>query len=158
MCLRWGSGAAPAKSLGGFACRRRHQWRRAKTPLFSGSHRCRSLAGGAAGAGGRAALPRLAAGAILGARFRPALALLAGPGQPAPLALVHVHAPAGAQFLLASRFECSSLCGGEIYAELHSFGRLAKPGAKRQPLGRGHKNGPALTSTLRKNPVLLSLS
>jgi len=75
---------------------------------------CRSPAGGAAGASGRAARPLLAAGAVLCARFRPArvLALLVGPGQPAPLALVHVHAPAGAKLLLLSRFERLGLFSG----------------------------------------------
>ena len=93
---------------------------------------CRSLAGGAGGAGGRDARPVLAAGAILGARFRPALALLVGPGQPAPLPLVHVHAPAAAELLLAPRFKSFSLFFREIYAYLHCLGTLAKPCAKRQ--------------------------
>ena len=79
-----------------------------------------------------AALPLLAAGTIPGARLRPALALLVGPGEPAPLPLVHVHAPAGAKLPLLSRFECFSLFFREIDADLHCFGRLAKPGAKRQ--------------------------
>ena len=95
----------------------------------------RSPAGGAAGASGRAARPLLAAGAILCARFRPAgvLALPVGPGQPAPLALVHVHAPADAKLLLLSRFQRFGLFFGEIHADLRCFGRLAPPGAKRQP-------------------------
>ena len=75
---------------------------------------CRSPVGGAAGASGRAARPLLAAGAILCARSRPArvLALLVGPGQPAPLPLIHVHAPAGAKLLLLSCFERRRLFSG----------------------------------------------
>src|ERR1019366_10680429 len=115
--------AAADTSSGGLKCPFSH--------LHTGH---RSLAGNAGGAGGRAAPPLLAAGAILGARFRPARvrALLVSPGQPAPPALVHVHAPAGTKFLLLSRFERFRLFSREIDADLHCFGRLAKPGAKRQ--------------------------
>jgi len=115
--------AAAETSSGGLKCPFSH--------LHTG---CRSLAGGAGGAGGGAERRQLAAGAILCAWFRPAgvRALLVGPGQPAPLALVHVHAPAGAKLLLLSRFERFRLCFREIDADLHCFGRLAKPGAKRQ--------------------------
>ncbi|MEI7940993.1 MAG: hypothetical protein WCK27_30330, partial [Verrucomicrobiota bacterium] len=39
---------------------------------------------------------------------------------------------AAAKLLLFSRFERFSLFFGEIDADLHCFGRLAKPGAQRQ--------------------------
>ena len=39
---------------------------------------------------------------------------------------------------------------------LHGLGALAKPGAKGQTQA-GSPDGPTLTPTLRKNPVLLSL-
>ena len=119
---------------------------------------CRSPAGGAAGAGGRAARLRLAAGAILCARFRPTrvLALRVGPSQPAPLALVHVHAPAVTKLLLFLRFKRFGLFFGEIDADLHCFGRLAKPSANHQP-PKGGTGIPAWTPILRKNLALLSL-
>ena len=86
---------------------------------------CRSLAGGAGGAGGGAALTRLAAGAILCARFRPAgvLALPAGPRQPAPLALVGALAPAAAKLLLLPRFKGFSLLQDKIRL---AFGKPAE--------------------------------
>ena len=86
---------------------------------------CRSLAGGAGGAGGRAAWPQLAAGAILCARFRPAvvLALPVGPRQPAPLTLVGALAPAAAKLCFFPRFKGFSLLKDRIRL---AFGKPAE--------------------------------
>jgi hypothetical protein len=87
--------------------------------------------------------------ASLGAWFRPAgvLALPVGPRQPAPLALVNVHAPAAAKLLLLPCFKGFRLCFREICAYLHDPGTLAKPCAKGQTEKGATRVGPSLTST-----------